>query len=206
MAAGPGLHSRVVAILKVGLPLVALGLLSGLFLGQPGERLDDESGLVFAPGDVEALGSGLSIRSPTFSGTTRGGDRFRFRATLVEPDAAPPTRAAITALAGDLDLADGPTVTVSAARGDLDVPTQRLDLGGAVSIETSDGYRIRAEKVTLDLRAGSMIAGDAVASTGPLGRIDSGSLRVAPAAESGEVRRFSFGDGVRLLYDPPDPG
>ena len=85
------------------------------------------------------------------------------------------------------------------------MPTQRLDLTGEVDLATSDGYRIRAERVTLDLRAGSMIAGDAVESTGPLGRIDSGSLRVAPAAESGEARRFSFGDGVRLLYDPPDP-
>ena len=50
-----------------------------------------------------------------------------------------------------------------------------------------------------------MIAGDAVETTGPLGRINSGSLRIAPAAESGETRRFSFGDGVRLVYDPPDP-
>ena len=40
MAAGPGLHSRVVAILKVGLPLVALALLSGLFLAQPDDRLE----------------------------------------------------------------------------------------------------------------------------------------------------------------------
>ena len=59
--------------------------------------------------------------------------------------------------------------------------------------------------MTLDLRAGSLIAGDAVESIGPLGRINSGSLRIASAAESGEARRFSFSDGVRLLYDPPDP-
>ena len=39
-----------------------------------------------------------------------------------------------------------------------------------------------------------------------LGEITSGSLHVAPAAESGEARRFSFSDGVRLVYDPPDPG
>ena len=35
---------------------------------------------------------------------------------------------------------------------------------------------------------------------------NSGSLTVAPAAESGEARRFSFGNGVRLVYDPPDSG
>ena len=204
MAAGPGLHSRVVAILKVALPLVAVGLLLGLFVGPPDDRSDGD-GLVFAPGDVEALGSGLVVRNPTFTGVARGGDRFAFTAATVEPDAAPPERVAITRLSGDVELADGPTVSVSAATGDLDVATQRLDLVGEVDLATSDGYRIRAERATLDLRAGSMIASDTVESTGPLGRIDSGSLRIAPAAESGESRRFSFGDGVRLLYEPPDP-
>ena len=172
MAAGPGLHSRVVAILKVALPLVAVGLLLGLFVGPPDDRSD--GGLVFAPGDVEALGSGLVVRNPTFTGVARGGDRFGFTAATVEPDAAPPSRVAITRLSGDVELADGPTVSVSAATGDLDVATQRLDLVGDVDLATSDGYRIRAERATLDLRAGSMIASDTVESTGPLGRIDSG--------------------------------
>ena len=201
MAAGPGLHSRVVAILKVGLPLVALGMLSSLFLGSPGP---DGAGLVFAPGDVDALGEGLVIRGATFTGITQGQDRFRFTAASVAPDAAPPQRAAITGLSGEVAFAGGPTVTVDAADGDLHVPTQRLDLSGEVHLSTSDGYDLRAPRVTLDLRAGTMIAGDAVETTGPLGRIDSGSLRVAPAAATGEARRFSFGNRVRLLYDPPD--
>ena len=202
MATGPGAYSRIVAVLKVGLPLIAIGLLSALFFGQGEDRGD--GGVVFSEGDVEALGSGLRVSNPTFTGTTPAGDRFRFTAELVVPDAAPPKRAAITRPAGTLELAGGPSVTLEAADGDLDIPTQRLDLSGAVRIETSDGYRIAADKATIDLRAGSFIAGDAVESTGPLGRIDSGSLRVAPATAEGEARRFSFGNGVRLLYDPPD--
>jgi lipopolysaccharide export system protein LptC len=202
MPTGPGLHTRVVGVLKVGLPLVALGLLSALFLGQSEDSLGGN--LIFSRGDIAALGDGLRISNPTFTGTTRGGDSFRFTADLVEPDAAPPQRAKITTLSGEIALHNGPVVAVDAATGDLDIPTQRLDLTGDVRIETSDGYRIRAEKVTLDLRAGSVVAGDAVQSTGPLGKIDSGSLRVAPAAATGEARRFSFGSGVRLVYDPPD--
>ena len=109
-----GLYSRVVAVLKVGLPLVAVGLLASLFLVQTDDRIG--GGVVFSPGDVEALGSGLRISNPTFTGTTRGEDRFRFTAELVEPDAAPPERAAITALAGTLDLHNGPEVTVTRRR------------------------------------------------------------------------------------------
>ncbi len=204
MATGPGLHSRVVAVLKVGLPLVAVGLLASLFVVQNDDTLGGN--VVFSPGDVEALGSGLRIDNPTFTGTTRSEDRFRFTAAVVEPDAAPPQRARIATLAGTLWLHNGPEVTVSAARGDLDIPTQRLDLSGQVVITTSNGYRMVTDKATVDLRAGAFVAGDEVVTTGPLGEITSGSLHVAPAAESGEARRFSFSDGVRLVYDPPDSG
>jgi lipopolysaccharide export system protein LptC len=200
MPAGPGIYSQVVTVLKVGLPLVALGMLASLFVVQTDDSLGGN--LVFSAGDIEALGDGLRISNPTFTGTTRGGDSFRFTAALIVPNAAPPTRAAITSLGGELALAHGPVILVDATTGDLDIPTQRLDMAGDVKVDTSDGYRIQAERMTLDLRAGSLIADDRVVSEGPMGRIDSGSLRIAPAAEAGEARRFSFGDGVRLLYEP----
>jgi hypothetical protein len=62
-----------------------------------------------------------------------------------------------------------------------------------------------------------MVAGDPVLTEGPLGRIEARTLTVtpAPAADgdageaadgtTGEARRFSFGNGVRVLYDPPKP-
>ena len=204
MASDPGLHSRVVGVLKVGLPLVALGLLASIFLVQTDDTLG--GGLVFSRGDIDALGDGLRITNPTFTGTTAGQDRFRFTAALVEPDAAPPERARITTLAGEVALHNGPVVELEADTGDLHIPTERLDLAGNVRIRTSEGYRMNSEQATLDLQAGSLVAGNAVETTGPLGRIDSGSLTVEPAAESGEARRFSFGNGVRLVYDPPNSG
>jgi len=203
MAAGPGFYSRVVVVLKVALPLLALGMLSTLFLIQPDDRIGGD--LVFSRGDLAALGSGLRIRDAAFNGTTRGGDAFRFEAEEVVPDAAPPTRAAITALSGGIDFAAGPTVEVRADRGDLDIPTQLLVLTGDVLIETSDGYRMRAERVELDLRAGTMQAGEPVATEGPLGRIDSQTVAVTPAAGEGDARRILFGNGVRVVYDPPSP-
>jgi lipopolysaccharide export system protein LptC len=202
VAADPGLHSRIVGILKVGLPLVALGMLASIFLVQTDDSLGGN--IVFSQGDIDALGEGLKITNPTFTGTTAGQDRFRFTAALVEPDAAPPERARITTLAGEVALHNGPTVELEADTGDLHIPTERLDVAGDVRISTSEGYRIHAEQATLDLAAGSIVAGNAVETTGPLGRIDSGSLAVAPAASSGEARRFSFGNGVRLIYEPSD--
>jgi lipopolysaccharide export system protein LptC len=202
MPTGGGLHSRIVAILKVGLPLVALGMLSALFLIQTGDGLEP-GGLVFSEGDIADLGRGLTISNPTFTGATRGGDRFRFEAREVVPDAAPPTTAAIGDLVGRLEFESGGAVDLQATAGDLDIPAEALALSGDVRIETSDGYKVRAERVDLDLAAGTLEAGDTVATEGPFGTIDSASLRIVPADAQGETHRFLFGGGVRVLYEPP---
>jgi lipopolysaccharide export system protein LptC len=202
MATGRGLHSRVVAVLKVGLPLVALGMLSALFLIQTEDSLGP--GIRFTEGDLEALGSGLRISNPVFTGTTRDGAPFRFTAELVIPDAAPPEHAAIEELTGELALVDGPVIELEADAGELAIEAEELALSGDVRIVTSDGYSVAAERVTLDLEAGTLVAGDAVVTEGPLGRIDSGTLEIAPSAPGADqAHRFSFGNGVRLVYDPP---
>ncbi|MER2508172.1 LPS export ABC transporter periplasmic protein LptC [Amaricoccus sp.] len=202
---GRDLRSRIVAILKVGLPLVALGMLSALFLIQ-GEDGPAGGAIQFSEGDMAALGSGLRVTNPTLTGTTEAEDRFRFTADLVVPDAAPPTKATMTRLTGEMRLADGPTVDLTAATGELDIASQRLSLGGKVRIDTSDGYGLRSEAMTVDLGKGVMEATEAVSTEGPMGRIDAGTLRVEPAGTKGGKegpRLISFGNGVRLIYHPP---
>jgi lipopolysaccharide export system protein LptC len=198
---GPGLHSRIVAILKVSLPLVALALLAGLFLISTEE--DIEGNLVFSETDLEALGSGMRITEPTFSGSSRDNDRFRFTAELVVPDAAPPTRAVISELSGRIDFVDGPTVHVTAPEAELALDTGLLELTGQVEVDSSDGYHLVSDRMTVDLRAGTLEARGGVGGEGPMGQIDSETMRLEPAGEGGDERRFSFGDGVGVVYDPP---
>ncbi len=201
MAVAPNLYSRLVAVLKVALPLVALGMLSALFLVQNDDGLSGD--LVFSRADLAALGSGLRISDATLSGRTSRDDAFRFVAASVVPDTAPPTRAEIAELSGTIDLVDGPSVSVTAERGDMDIAEQRLRLAGAIDIETSDGYRMRTEAMDIDLRAGTLHATEAVLAEGPLGQISSQTLEIMPAASTGDARRFLFGNGVRVVYDPP---
>lgn len=203
MALRPEVHSRVVTILKLGLPLVALALVASVFLVQTDDRLGGT--INFSETDIDQLGQGQRLTNSVFNGTTQNGDRFRFSAATVIPDAAPPKRAAIVKLDGNIDLVDGRTVTLQADSGDLDIPTQRLDISGNVRISTSDGYVQNSDKATIDLRSGSFIAGDKVVTTGPLGEITSGNLHVTPSGQSKDDRQFSFSNGVRVVYDPPDP-
>jgi lipopolysaccharide export system protein LptC len=200
MAAGPGLYSRAVAVLKVGLPLIAVAMLAGLFVISDDGRRGGE--LVFSPADLAALGQGMRVARPVFSGVTEGLDRFRFTAAEVAPDAAPPTRAEITALAGRIDFADGPAVDLRAAAGEIDLERQILTLEGAVRVDTADGYAFAAERVTVDLRAGGLVAEGGVAGDGPMGRIDARRLAVSAPEGREQTRRFLFEDAVRVVYEP----
>lgn len=196
MAAAGGLHSRLVAILKIGLPLIALLALASLFLISPEDRLEGE--LIFSRGDLDELGSGLQIIRPTLSGMTRAEDPFRFTAEMVMPDAVPPTRAEVARLRGTMDFLRGPGVSLAAETASLDLEAQRMTLGGGVRIETSDGYATEAPTMEVDLRGGTLDAPGPVETTGPMGEIAAGSLRIAPGPAG--PHGISFGNGVRLVY------
>lgn len=202
MAAGPGLRSRVVAVLKVGLPLVAVAMLAALFLISDGGRPGGD--LMFSAGDLDALGEGMRVTRPVFSGVTDEEDRFRFTAETVTPDAAPPTRADVTALEGRIDFARGPRVDLTAQAAALDLESRRMRLEGPVRVRTGDGYAFAAGRVEIDLGAGGLEASDAVRGEGPMGRIEAARLSVSPPGAAEERRRFLFQGAVRLVYDPPD--
>ena len=198
----PDFRSRIVTILKVGLPLVALGMLSALFLIQTDDSLPG-GGISFTEGDMEALGEGLSVTNPVLTGTSEGDDRFRFTADRVVPDAAPPTRADMTNVAGRIDLERGASIDLTAPAAALDLDAQRIAIQGPVHITTSDGYDMRAAGMDVDLASGVLEARDSVESEGPLGSITSGSLRIEPSGPSDQgARLFSFGNGVRVIYVP----
>lgn len=198
--AAPGLYSRFVTVLKVGLPLVALAMLSALFLIQN----DDGPGgtITFSQGDIEEMGDGLRVTNPTLTGSTRGEDRFRFTAEVVVPDAAPPTRATLSGLDGRIDFVDGTAVDIVARAGEIDLDEQGLALTDAVRIATSQGLEVASDDVSVDLRLGVLEARGGVVTEGPMGRIDSDTLRIEPSPDVDGARVITFGNGVRLVYDP----
>jgi lipopolysaccharide export system protein LptC len=200
VAKGLGFYSRLVTVLKVGLPLLALCLLSALFFFTL--RDDRESELVFSSSDLEVSSEGLQVTRPTLSGRTRDGDAFRFVAESAVPDGAPPTRVAIRGLDGDLSFKGGQRVEVSAGSADLDLESDAMELRQEVTVASSDGYRISAERMRLELRPGTIDAEGTVHAVGPMGEIWSETLQIVPSQSDPDRRVISFGSGVRLLYLP----
>jgi lipopolysaccharide export system protein LptC len=199
MPRGGGFHSRVVSVLKIGLPLLAVALLASLFIFPREDRRT--GGIVFTEADLEAFGQGLRISEPVLTGATRDDDPFRFTARTVTPDAAPPTRAEADRLEGWIDFAGGQRLDFAAPVAEFDFEAQILEATGRVTVLSSDGYRITADRVVLDLVAGILDAVGEVDGAGPMGTIRSETMSIVPGEGRDGMRVFTFEDGVKLVYE-----
>lgn len=203
-------YSRVVRWLKIGLPLIALAILSSLFLLPRKQGL--EGGLIYSTADLIAIGEGMVVSNPKFTGSTDAGEPFVVSATSATPDGPDPKEVKLASPRASLDQ-DERSVELTAASGVLAPRDGRLSLGGGVELTTSDGYVVRTDAVFADFRAGTMQAAGHVVAKSPHGMIEAGSFRAEnpKAAEKGadaasgalaKSGRFWFENGVRVTYDP----
>lgn len=211
-------YSRAVRWLKVGLPLLALALLSAIFL-LPREH-EFDFGLVYSTADLVALGEGLSVSNPRIAGSTEAGEPYVLEADSATPDSPDPERVELDRVRAAYTQAEGREIKLTAGQGVLRPRDQILRLEGGVNLTTSDGYKVETDVVSADLKAGSAFAPGPVRAEGPAGSIASGSFRArrvegAPEAqETGASRGEALGalkpgdylwfeDGVRVIWTPP---
>lgn len=194
----PGLRSRLVGYLKIALPLLAIGLLSTVFLFQESDQI--EGGITFSSDDRDTMRDGLSIYNPKFSGINLNGDRFFMEAAKATPDSADPEEVDLIDLNGRTEYKNGFAVYLTAARGKARLPQQLVELSGGVHIRTSDGFEGLTNAGIAGLENGSFITETPVTLSGPIGKLEAGSMRLEHLVSdgAGENQVFTFENGVKL--------
>ena len=187
--------SRFVALAKVLLPLLALMLLSVLFLFA--RRPDPEPDLPYA--EAEALAAEPRIVGPSYAGTARNGAVISLRAEEIAPIAGRDGAFRATALRGEVAMPDGRQVELQSGGAEFDEAARAARLSGLSRVVTSDGYEIEARAVEADLDAGVITVPGPLEARAPFGELTAGGLRLEDA-QSGAGLVFT--GGVRLLYDP----
>lgn len=200
-----GLYSRYVQWAKIALPILAVGLFSSVFLVSETDVFEG-TGIVFSDADLSALGDGVQIKSPRFSGVTDGGDKFLLTANYANPDSNKPSVIGMESVSATLDLASGEHVDVTATSGELQIPTQELRLTDGITISTSQGFRAKMRSALAYMRKGSVISEDPVEVVGPMGQITALSLEFktvfATEGENVQNHILSFRDEVRVIFHP----
>jgi lipopolysaccharide export system protein LptC len=190
-------YSRLVALLKVSLPLLALGLLSTLFLIS--RAVDPPASIPFADAEVQQRLSSQQVTGPYFSGTSVTGDQIAFVAeTVTTPNGETGINRA-EQIDLQVEMVSGTRLTVKAAEAEVDIPRDRTDLTGDVEITTSTGYVLNTDLLQLRIARLEMVSPDRVTGQTPVGDIEAGQMRVfTPEGQTESLMLFT--DGVKLIY------
>ncbi len=188
-------YSVIVSWAKIILPMVALGLLSTVFLFS--RQIDPEAAIPFADIDLEARLREQRLSKPNYATTTEDGSAL----TIVAESAAP-------ILDGDggtaenivarLKRSDGTTIDMTSDSGMIQ-GTKTLTLTGNVAIDTSDGYSLRSDEMVSAMNRTDITSPGPISGTGPFGDLQAGRMHLTvPENEDGILAVFE--GGVRLIY------
>ena len=192
-------YSRLIAWLKVLLPLMALALLSTLFLLS--RDRDNVVEMPFAETEIRDRVAGQQVTEPYFSGVSPNGDRIVVAAERLVTIDGQIGENQIAEVSAQFDLTDGTRVNLVADEGRVSMTKSEADLSGDVHFTTSSGFTLSSEYFValinrLDIRSPGPVEGD-----GPFGTLDAGAMAYR-AIEGQESPHLLFTNRVKLIYKP----
>jgi len=196
MASRHSSYSRMVAWLKILLPLIALGVLGTVFLLNKDDSFNP--GFTFSRADIETLEKGSFIKNPQINGITQKGEPFRLLADEIRPLDTDNSLVVITNLDVEFQFSSGTWAKVMSESALMDVPAQTVWFESGGRLETSDGNVAVVDTLHL-LMASGELQGTGIVADGPLGRVSAENFRIE--SNEGEKRVLWFENNVRMLYD-----
>lgn len=192
-------YSRLVAWLKILLPLASLAILSSVFLFS--RDIDPRQAVPFIELSVEDLAREQRVGAPNYAGVTDDG-----AAIYVQADTARPlvgsggTRIETDGLNAMLERPDGAATRLQASSGLLDTRRRFARMSGGVQLDTSDGLHFSTDALIArldrtDIRSLGAIEGEMRGS-----QLEAGRMQIT--VPEGSDGRALFTGGVKLLYQP----
>jgi lipopolysaccharide export system protein LptC len=190
-------HSRVVAMAKIALPLLALAILSTLFMFA--RTIDPNDAIPYAEVDISERIREPRLTAPTYAGVTADGAALTVQASEARPDAG--TGASAQTLTARLDTPDGARTDVTATHLQFDDAAGMLAMDGGVTIATTSGYSITTDSMTARLDRTALTAPGPVQATAPAGVITAQGMTLTQGANPKDYV-LVFKGRVKLLYTP----
>lgn len=200
MAHHDNTYSRFVAWLKVLLPVIALILLSSMFLIS--RSIDPSRAITYAKIDVEELANNQRITGPKFSGVTRDGAAISFSAETAELDADNPEIYIATELQAQIAIPDGSVVDIWSGLALVDGDQDELMLYDGVSLMTSTNYSIQTEGLRASMDTTWIESIGPITAQGPIGQFNAGHMIISQQDDDSGTYLLVFNEGVKMVYVP----
>jgi lipopolysaccharide export system protein LptC len=154
-------HSRLVAALRVLVPLVAAGVVAGFFL----LIASDPRNAASSHEDARALNvthGTITMEAPRLTGFNANGQTYEVRADHARQSTANPGQVGLNSLQARVEMRDHGWAHFAADHGHFDTEAQVLDLDGHVRVSTDKGDSGRLASARIELK------GDRVSSQQPV--------------------------------------
>lgn len=191
------IRSRIVALLRVILPLAALALLSVLFL--LGGKPDPDATIPYADVDPREVAERQMATSATYSGVTTDGAHLNITGAQVVPGAAEGQGMAST-VRMTLRAKDGRAADISAGHAAVEGDLMLLQEG--VRMTTADGWVVTAPEFHASRSLGTLSADAEVNARAPFGDLTAQRMELRPLGEGTGDHVLDLSGGVRLIYQP----
>jgi lipopolysaccharide export system protein LptC len=145
-------HSRLVALLRKGLPLFAVLVLASYFITS---RLSVSVGvgdLTASIDGIEVADGNLRMTNPKLEGADKKNGKYRIGADYADQDMKAPNKIKLHAIKAELSTADGGWSRMNAVRGIFNNKTERLLMKDKIGIATSSGITGELKHATLDMK------------------------------------------------------
>lgn len=192
-------HTRTIAFLKVIFPLAALALLSTLFLLS--RAIQTETAIPFADTEIKERLRDQQITGPFFSGTTANGDQLSFSATKLITVLGRLGTNRAEDVQVEVKTGGGTSYQMQAQLAELNISDNMATLSGDVAIDSSTGYNISTQNLTIAISDTELSTSEPIKATGPVGTLTAGNLKIF-TPKSSDSAQMLFSGGVMLVYTP----
>lgn len=192
-------RSQIVTGAKIVLPLIALALLSTLFLVS--NRIDPSAAIPYAEVDVEQLAREAALVGPEYAGVTEQGAALAVRAARAVPDPSGGRGAQAESIVAKLETPSGFVADMTARLGSIDPNGAEVVLDEGVTLQTSTGYQIASERIEMSLDSSHLVSPGPIEARTPLGTLDAGRMELVADA-TGKLHDLVFNNRVKLIYLP----
>lgn len=193
-AAPGGFHDRLVHFLARALPAAVGALLAVMIIAPLSPR--GEISFLLDRRKVAVVDDRMQVSSAMYRGQDDDGRNFSLTAGSAVQRTKTRPLIELDQLTARIMLDEGPAL-LTANRGDYDFGKEIVDIAGPVNFQSSDGYRMTATNVDIDLGAKRL------KSRGPVeGRIPAGTFSADRIAADLQDRTVTLDGNARLRMVP----
>lgn len=202
----PPWRAAVARVLRLALPLAALGILSTVFLVS--RNIDPGRAVELADIDIAELARSPRIGTARFAAVTSDATALVVEAETVRSvndlDQSGPVHLTLSAPEGVLEFPTGRDVTFTAQIGELEQARDLLTLRDEITLYSSDGFVLSMAELVSSLSETRLDGTGGVTGHGPPGDLQADQLALRPSPAGPEGYLLAFTGNVRLIYQPPE--